>query len=338
MPYSPPAWLDRLASLLLPPASAEHALGDLVETSRSNLEYLRQLASILPHVVWSQVRRRATIAGIVFNAVLSLIALLVAVGVPKGAFFATPAPWRLAVPWLCWVAGCALAAAYGNPCRPTHWSRPMFFGWVVATLASAVALDIPVLRVAAGLGGSYVLILALAMPWLTAAPLAPLSIDTLADHARLFQRSIWWRNLRESAAGLFVIGANLNNLWSGTDPVARAGHGLIVAGVLFIMAFLHLRANSRPVPVDADPVALVAFHTRELARQRDILRAVPYWYLAPFVPGMVVSAASKWDTTGANTVGALLVVLVIFGLIWRLNVAGADWLDRKVGEVELLRR
>jgi hypothetical protein len=92
------------------------------------------------------------------------------------------------------------------------------------------------------------------------------------------------------------------------------------------------------VPTDLDPLGLLAFHQRELARQRDILRAVPYWYLAPFVPGMVVSAVSKWDTAGANTIGALVVVLTIFGLVWRLNVAGANWLDRKVGEVELLRR
>ena len=338
MPYSPPPWLDRLAGLLLPPASAEHTLGDLAETSRSQADYLRQLASVLPRVVWSQVRRRATIGGTVFNALLSLMALLVALGVPTGAFFAAPAPWRLVVPWACWVAGNALAAAYGHPRRPTHWSRPVFVGWVAAALASAVALDIPVLRVALGLGGSLVLILALAMPWLTAVPLGPLSTDTLADHARLFQRSIWWRNMRESVAGMVVIGANVKGLWSAADPVARAGHVLIIAGVLFIMGFLHLRANSRPVPQDQGALALLAFHQRELARQRDILRAVPYWYLLPFVPGMLVGAASKWDATGANPVGALLVVLVIFGLIWRLNAAGADWLDRKVGEVELLRR
>ncbi|HEY6506591.1 MAG TPA: hypothetical protein VIY56_01175, partial [Vicinamibacterales bacterium] len=63
MPYSPPRWLDRFAGLLLPPASAEHTLGDLSEASRSNADYLRQLASVLPRVVWSQVRRRATIGG-----------------------------------------------------------------------------------------------------------------------------------------------------------------------------------------------------------------------------------------------------------------------------------
>lgn len=338
MLYAPPRWLEKLAAILLPPASAEHTLGDLSETSRSTAGYLRQLASVLPRVVWSQVRRRASIGGTIFNALLSLMALLVALGVPTGAFFAAPAPWRLVVPWACWVAGNALAAAYGHPRRPTHWSRPVFFGWVVATLASAAALDIPVVRVAVGLGGSLAIILALAMPWLTAVPLAALSTDTLADHARLFQRSIWWRNARESIAGVAVIGATLNRLWSATDPLARVGHVLIIAGVLFILWFLHRRANSRPVPEDQDPLALLTLHQRELARQRDILRAVPSWYLLPFVPGLLVGAASKWDTAGANGLGALLVVLVIFGLIWRLNVAGADWLDRKVGEVELLRR
>jgi hypothetical protein len=338
MPYSPPRWLDRLAGLLLPPASAEHALGDLVETSRSNAEYGRQLASILPRVVWSQVRRRATFGGVSFNAVLSLVALRVALGVPMGAFFATPAPWRLAVPWLCWVVGCALAAAYGNPGRPRHWSRPMFFGWVVAALASAIVFDIPVLRVAGGLAASYLLVLALAMPWLSAAQLAPLSIDTLADHARLFQRSIWWRNARESLAAVAVVSVNTNDLWQSGDPIVRAGHGLFIAGALFIMAFLHLRAGSRTVPPVLDGAALLDFHKRELARQRDILRAVPIWYLLPLVPGFIVSAAGKWGTSTGNPVVALPVVAVLFGFVWWLNAMGAKWLDRKLAEVDSIGR
>ena len=36
MPYSPPRWLESLADALVPPASAEHVLGDLAESSPSN--------------------------------------------------------------------------------------------------------------------------------------------------------------------------------------------------------------------------------------------------------------------------------------------------------------
>ena len=85
-------------------------------------QWLDRLASVPPHVVWSQVRRRATVGGVVFNAVLSFIAILVALGVPKGAFFGTPAPWQLAIPWACWVrrraGGCLWEPSPTEPLEP----------------------------------------------------------------------------------------------------------------------------------------------------------------------------------------------------------------------------
>lgn len=136
--YRPPRWLDGLAGRLVPPASAEHVLGDLTECSSSDLEYLRHLASILPGAIWIQVRRRGHRAGVRLNAILSALVLVVAHGFPRAPFFAEPwALLRLALPWALWVTGCILAAAYGLRDRPQEWSRTVFFGTIVAALGGA---------------------------------------------------------------------------------------------------------------------------------------------------------------------------------------------------------
>ncbi len=171
-------------------------LGDLAESSRSNREYLRQFMSVLPRVVWTQVRRRATIGGLVFHGVVAAISLL-AVLVPLGQ----PLDWlRAAIPWACWLAGCALAAAYGPHRTPVTWNNRVLAAGYLAALGSAAALGLPVLWVGAALAAGFAFTLLLSMPWVTSAAPAPLSPETLADHARHFQRLIWWRNARESLA------------------------------------------------------------------------------------------------------------------------------------------
>ena len=110
-----------------------------------------------------------------------------------------------------------------------------------------------------------------------------------------------------------------------------------IAGMLFIIWFLHFRAGSRAVPGQAEAKDVLRFHQREIARQRDILRAVPLWYLLPFVPGMVAIAANKWETSSAA--GALIgvpIIIGVFALIWRLNVWAARWLDRELHKVDAL--
>jgi len=335
MPYSPPRWLESLGSVLVPPASAEHALGDLAECSRSRATYVRTLVSILPRVIWSQVRRRATLGGVILHALLTAGALLAFQGLPTSSFFGEPvSPPRLAPIWGIWVVGCALAAAYGPRETPRAWSRRVFFATIVGAVGAAFALGVPWLRVVMSLSAVYGTLLVLSMPWLTATTPPPLSLDTLADHARHFQRGIWWRNTRESLACAVVLALNAHGLWQAETTLDRVGKLLLMAGVAFIMCFLHLRAASRAVPVDADVRTIWQFHRRELARQRDILRAIVWWYLMPFVPGMVVLAFGNRVTSAPAAIVGMLVVFGVFALIWRLNLWGARWLDGELQKVE----
>jgi len=336
-PQLPPRAGERLAECLVPPAAAEHVLGDLAETSSTPGHYLRQLASVLPHVIWSQVRRRATIGGMIFNTIFSGFLLILFQRIPKEPFLDSPSAWaRLAVLLLIWVAGNALSAAYGSPAKPASWNRRIFFATTALVLGTAAVLDVPVLRVGIALGVIYGVSLILTMPWVMKATPPPLSVDTLPQHARFFQRAIWWRNVREAGGAALVLAFNVPELFRVEDPVKWTGHLLLVIGTLFIIAYLFTRASSRAVPDGASGSALLSFHRGEIVRQRDILRAVPLWYLLPFVPGMLLTIASKWtESNGAATAG-VLVVSLMFALVWKLNLWAATHLDKQLDDVTAL--
>ena len=326
--------LEALATRLLPPVSAEDVLGDLAESSRSNREYLRQFVSVLPRVVWTQVRRRATIGGLVFHGIVAAISLLAVLAPLEQAV-----AWlRAAVPWALWVAGCALAAAYGPLGTPVKWSNRILAAGYLAALGSAAALGLPILWVGVALAGGFAVTLLLAMPWVTSAAPAALAPETLADHARHFQRLIWWRNARESLAGLVVIGGNAAQLRGEPVGLDWTSHTLFIAGAVCVMAFLHTAAASRVVPSGLSPAALLRFHRDEIARQHRVLRAVPFWYLGPFVPGMLVLGADQWRTHPGAAAGALAGVALVFGLVWWLNIKAGQSLARQAGEVEALGR
>ena len=195
--------------------------------------------------------------------------------------------------------GCALAAAYG-PAGTRLWS-----GWgVLAALAAAIGVAaLSGAHVPAAVGALLVATgahMALTLPRLgddlarvvAAAKVTPLSFDNVHDRARQFQRTIWWRNARESAAAVFLLAMNAYTL-AFTRPDSAAGWAapvLGVAGLGCMLYALHVKAGSRRVPDGLDGVALLRFHQAEIARQRDVLRAVPYWYLLPLVPTMIAKA------------------------------------------------
>jgi hypothetical protein len=104
---------------------------------------------------------------------------------------------------------------------------------------------------------------------------------------------------------------------------------------------LHRRASAKRVPEAGE--AAVDFYRAELTRQRDALRSVGVWYIAPVVPGMTLllmgrwfqSHATKWPV-GADHFIILLcaaVAVLVFLAIWLLNQRGADRLQRRIDEL-----
>ncbi|HEY7450269.1 MAG TPA: hypothetical protein VH702_19080 [Vicinamibacterales bacterium] len=331
MGFQPEWWLERFTTALIPPGSREHVLGDLAECSETRGEYLENLASALPCVIVCHIRRRVSKGTVVINAIASAIALTAATTPPVS----DSGTWiRLLLPWAIWNAGCVLAAAYGPPDKLGRLNPSVLGATFLVVVIAAVLAGFSIAAVATGLGALIVLLLLLNMPWVpTEKLLQPLSVDTLPDQARAFQRTIWWRNAREIGAALIVLTANVPDMWRGETAVDRLSHGLLVAGTLFVMGYLRFRAGSRPLPAGGDSRCLLQFHRDELVRQRDILRDVPRWYLLPFIPGLLVGMLSKLSSASANPVAVVLalpIVLGVFYLIWRVNVWAAAWLDKQV--------
>jgi hypothetical protein len=162
-----------------------------------------------------------------------------------------------------------------------------------------------------------------------------------------FERRIFWRNMREYAAGVVVIaifwyfGLKLHGL------LVRLGAGLIIAGALVVMFELHRRGSARTAPADLGLNTCIDFHRKSLQRQRDALRTVWTWYLLPCVPGLAVfeigSAINQWEAHPvglehfvlASLISPAVVVAVFFG-VWRLNQWAAGKLQNRIDELTAL--
>lgn len=164
-----------------------------------------------------------------------------------------------------------------------------------------------------------------------------------------FERKVRRRNLVEYCAGailmpLFGAGALLGHFgW-----MMRAGMGLGVLGVAFVLWQLHRRGSPGPTPAGGSAESLLVFQRAELARQRDALRSVPLWYLLPVVPSFVLILLGRWiqdpirgrsaNEDHAAILATAVIGLLLFTIVWLLNALGASRLDRAIDRIDALRR
>jgi hypothetical protein len=309
-------------------------LGDLAECSESDFQFVANFLSVCPRLIWSQLRRRVGWKMLLLSAAWDGYVLGAVVAFFSAAFLNQGAgSWaRLIAVWTVWVTGAALSVVYSPAGQPNPWNLR---GWAKAFIVAAgvaIALRVPLIGVLAGLSAvvvlRIVLWLVLSMPWVKVGVLQqPLSAETVSEQAHALQRGIWWRNARESLVAMILLALQAREILTTEDNFDRAGAAFLMAGLIFVIYFLHFHANSRPIP-QGDTQAILQFHCRELKRQRGILRAVPFWYLMPFVPGMLIQIFS--NSRGVSGLWAVAGVAVVFAIVWRLNLWGAALLDRQL--------
>ena len=163
-------------------------------------------------------------------------------------------------------------------------------------------------------------------------------LEEIRRKARQFEKRIRQRNLREYLGGVLGIAGFTFYLFRFPDPVMRAGSILTIAGVLYVLTRLYKQASPGALPADLTLSASVEFHRRELARQRDLLRSVWSWYIAPIVPGLVIFSAGAASHSGSGRAFYLVLFLyaVVFGFIVWLNYRGSLRLDRQIAELDNL--
>jgi len=168
-----------------------------------------------------------------------------------------------------------------------------------------------------------------------------MSIADLTARSDRFRSRIQRRNLIEYLAAALVIGTF--GWMAYIIPVlsVRIGAVLIMLAAVYISWQLHRVASVSAGESPADDLASV--HRRELVRQRDALRSVWRWYLAPFVPGLLVFIvgttieagvhAPLWAVIATSAV-SLGFVSLIFAGVWALNAYAARKLDQEINSLD----
>ncbi|MDZ4692427.1 hypothetical protein [Terricaulis sp.] len=171
-----------------------------------------------------------------------------------------------------------------------------------------------------------------------------MSLADIHTRAERFQSRIRVRNWGEYAAAAFVVAFFGWMAVTVPEPIVQIGAVLIVLGALYVCWKLHqLGRAASGDELNAGAQSWAAFHRAELTRQSDALRTVWRWYLAPFVPGMLVFLAGVSFTPAnpAPLAARLTVFLVglaltsaMFAVIAWLNAQAVKRLDAEIAALD----
>jgi uncharacterized membrane protein YfcA len=127
---------------------------------------------------------------------------------------------------------------------------------------------------------------------------------------RRFDRVVSWRNVREYAAALAVVGFAAWRFVAGDDPLQA---GAIVFGAAFVAAYLWSQHRRLP---RLDPTATARDYQAALLaridRQIALLGGVRYWYLLPLSVPVLIQVAHAWQAH--QRVAAVLMLVVVTAL------------------------
>jgi hypothetical protein len=165
-----------------------------------------------------------------------------------------------------------------------------------------------------------------------------MSIEEIHRRAGKFERRIRFRNVREYVTSLIAVGLFMYFFATSHDSLSRVTFGLFIAAMLWIVVSLHWKGSAKKLPQGVDTVTGLRLYRTELERQRDVVRNVWWWYLAPLVPGFVVYTigyALKFPRPASLLGLALMDVIVagMFYVIWRINQRAARCLDKMITEL-----
>ena len=115
MRSAPPKIIERVLSLIIPPACREEVLGDLYEGSNSTAQYVRQAVRIVPMVIFSRIRRTADSQVLLMHATALYMSFLVAAWYQGKTFlFEKSGLLRLAIPPAWVLFGLIVDEAYAS--------------------------------------------------------------------------------------------------------------------------------------------------------------------------------------------------------------------------------
>ncbi len=164
-------------------------------------------------------------------------------------------------------------------------------------------------------------------------------IEQVRARADKFAGKVRRRNAIELSACLVVAMAALWMAIFEERPLLIASGVALLVGVTIVAATIWFRARNVVAPrLEAPTRDFLQHERRELERQAHLLENIWLWYLAPLLPGVVLSivdelliAAQHQDQNAlALSVMSLAIALIFFFAVGRLNGRAARRLRARV--------
>lgn len=160
-------------------------------------------------------------------------------------------------------------------------------------------------------------------------------------HRRLEDRIRARNRIEYVAGGLVFLGCLLLGGWFLIDGpnliemVIGAGTLLLGAGALFACVQLRRRTGG-DVRIEGTGSTL-AHYRANLVRQRDALRSIFGWYIAPFLPGFLLIYGSVFLDPAVDIVWTAipaLVTLAFLAWVLHINRKAADCIDEEIDALD----
>jgi len=172
-------------------------------------------------------------------------------------------------------------------------------------------------------------------------PAAAIDTAEIARRGKKFARTVAWRNLRELAACVLLLGVSVVQLVDVKRWLDALFPGSMIAAVVYVGAHIVRRGRNLDPPAPAATTTEhLAYERAQLDRQRRLLLSVRSWYLAPLaVPVVVAYAVTLLEDylAGRDLLRALPALALglaiaggIFVLVDRLNARAAKKLGEKL--------
>jgi hypothetical protein len=172
-----------------------------------------------------------------------------------------------------------------------------------------------------------------------------MTLESIHAASKKLQSRVRARNLRELIGMVSVVLVFGLYAWILPGWMMKAGSVLTIIAALFATWQLHKRAGAQPF-APSPGATIIEFHRTELVRQRDALKSVGLWYIAPFVPGMTLMMLGRYfqshaphravDADHLVIILGTIIVALVFGIVWLLNRWVAERLQRQIDELDRL--
>jgi hypothetical protein len=162
------------------------------------------------------------------------------------------------------------------------------------------------------------------------------SIDTIRGVAKGLHAAISRRNRQEKFAAYLVMLIFGVFAWTQETTTMRVGCVLIILGTLVILYQLRKRATIGALPLQGVACTYVEYFRAELVHQREAVRTVWLWYIAPAVPGVAVLVwgMAENDPSGFPWLPMLAMFVVPFGVVVWMNLKVAREMQQKIDELD----